>query len=180
MGLEAVKEEIIRNAKESSSALIAEARREANRITKDAEKKIEEMRAKSEEETKKSIEIIKKQQLAAADLESKKMMLDAKKQAIEKVFEETKAKLASLDDKKREAIIKRLLEKVSKEIEVNHVYCGKKDQKFIKGIAAEPEIIGGIIAENKVKTIRVDYSFDTMLDSIKEKELQHISKILFG
>lgn len=181
MGLEAVKEEIIRNAKESYSALIAEGRKEANRITREAEKKIEEMKEKSEEEVKKATDMIKRQQLAAAELESKKMTLDAKKQAIEKVFEESKAKLEALDEKKRETIIKKLLEKASKEIEVSHVYCNKKDAKFIKGIRTENiQIVGGIIAENKEKTIRVDYSFETMLDSIREKELQHMSKILFG
>ena len=34
--------------------------------------------------------------------------------------------------------------------------------------------------ENKEKTIRVDYWFDSMLQNIKENELQGINKILFG
>ena len=41
-------------------------------------------------------------------------------------------------------------------------------------------MIGGIIAENGEKTIRVNYSFETLLESVKEAELQNISKILFG
>ena len=41
-------------------------------------------------------------------------------------------------------------------------------------------MLGGLIAENKEKTIRVDYRFETMLESIKEKELQGINKLLFG
>lgn len=180
MGLEAVKEEIIRSAKENSSALIAEARREANRISKEADKKIGEMKGKSEEEARKSIELIKRQQLAAAELESKKMMLDAKKQAIDSAFKEAKARLENLDEKKRELSIKNMLERAGKEIEISHVYCNKKDAKFMKGIKTENDtIIGGFIAENGEKTVRVDYSFETMLESIKEKELQNISKILF-
>ena len=39
---------------------------------------------------------------------------------------------------------------------------------------------GGLIAENKDGTVRVDYSFDTMLQTIKENELQSINKVLFG
>lgn len=181
MGLEAVKEEIIRNAKESYSALIAEARKEANKITRDTEKKIEEMKAKNEEDIKKAIDLMKKQQAAAAELEIKKMVLDSKKQAIEKAFEEAKLKLENMDEKKREPFLKKILEKAGKEIEISHVYCNKKDSKFLKGMKTEnADIMGGIIAENSKKTVRVDYSFETMFDSIKDNELQHISKILFG
>lgn len=181
MGLEAVKEEIISSAKEQSNSVIAEARKEASRMMKDAEKRIEELKEKSEEETRKAGDLIKKKNIAEAELEIKKVVLDAKKQAIEKVFDETSKKLESLNEEKREAIIRKLLEKAGKEIEMSHVYCSKKDAKFVKGIKMESAgIIGGIIAENNEKTIRVDYSFETMLDSIKEREMQHISRILFG
>ena len=181
MGLESVKEEIIRNAKEQSSAMIADARRQANQLAKEAEKKIEETKQRIEEETKRTADMTKRQFLAAAELENKKMLLDAKKQVIEKAFEEAKAKIEKMDDKKRETLLKKLLEKSSKEIEVGKVYCSKKDLKLLKGIKAEPaEIIGGLIAENKEGTTRVDYSFESLLESVREKELQKISKILFG
>ena len=181
MGLEELKEEIIRNAKEQETALLAEARKEANRIIKETEKKIEEIKQRSDEGTKKIIETIKRQELASAELENKKILLDAKKQIIEAVFAEAAKKLENLNDKKREAYIKKLFEKAKRDIEVAYVYCNKKDLKFLKGAnAATADITGGILAENKEKTIRVDYSFDTILQNIKETELQNISKILFG
>lgn len=181
MGLEAVKEEIIRSAKQQESALIAEARKEANRIMKEAEAKAEELKARTEAETKKAGEAIKKQALTSAGMEGKKMVLEAKKQVIEAVFSEVQKRLALLDDKKREIYFKKLLEKASQELEAACVYCGKKDLKFAKGFIAESaDISGGLIAENKEKTIRVDYSFESLLDIIKEKELQAINKLLFA
>ena len=181
MGLEAVKEEIVRQAKEQETALLAEARKEANRIMREAEKKIEEMKEKSESEIKRMIDVIKKQELASGELENKKMILEAKKQVIENVFNEAKKRIEKLDDKKRELYIKKLLEKIKNEIEISYVYCNKKDAKFLKGFnVANADIIGGLTAENKEKTVRVDYSFETMLDSVKEAQLQNISKILFG
>ncbi|MEK6876839.1 MAG: V-type ATP synthase subunit E family protein, partial [Nanoarchaeota archaeon] len=61
------------------------------------------------------------------------------------------------------------------------VYCNKNDAKLVKGFKAESsDITGGLIAENADGTVRVDYSFDTMLQNVKENELQKISKILFG
>jgi len=181
MGLEAVKEEIIRSAKQQESALIAEARKEANRIMKEAEAKIEEMKARSEAGTKKATEAMKRQAMSSAGMEGSKMLLEAKKQVIESVFSEAKKRLEAIDDKKREELMKKLLEKAKKELEVAYAYCNKKDAKFLKGVGVETSpIIGGLIAENKEKTIRVDYSFDTLLETIKEKELQSINKLLFS
>ena len=181
MGLESVKEEVIRNAKEQANSILAEARKEAGRIMKEAEAKVEEMKAKSEAETKKAIETLKKQELASAELDGRKLVLDAKKQAIDNAIAEARKKLESLDDKKREQYIKKLLEKAKNEIDVAYVYCSRKDAKFVKDFEViNTDMLGGIIAENKEKTIRVDYSFETLLESIKESELQNISKTLFG
>lgn len=181
MGLEAVKDEIIRQAKEQETALLAEARKESNRIAKETERKIEEMKEKSEAETKKMMDNIKKQELASAELENKKALLEAKKQVIENVFGEARKKLEGMDDKKRDIFICKLLEKTKNEIEIAHVYCNKKDAKFIKGFNAETaDIIGGLIAENKDRTIRANYSYEIILQSIKENALQNINKILFG
>lgn len=181
MGLEIVKEEVIRTAKNQETALIAEAKKEADRITKEAEKKIEQFKEQSNAETKKLMEVIKKQELASAELENKKMFLEAKKQVIDNVFAEVKKNLEKLDAEKAEAYIKKLLEKAKNDIEVATVYCNKKDLKFLKDLNPEStEIISGIIAENKDQTVRVDYSFDTIIQDIKENELQNINKILFG
>ena len=180
MGLETVKEEILSNAKEQANSLIADARKEANRIIKETEKKIEGVREKNDAETKKILDMIKMQELASAELDNKKILLEAKKQIIGSVFIEVRKRLENLDDKKRETYIKKLLEKAKNEIEVTNIYCNKKDAKFLKGFNIEPiNILGGLIAENKDKTVRVDYSFESMLQIIKEKELQSISKLLF-
>lgn len=181
MGLETVKEEVIRSAKEQESAILAEARKEASRIMKEAEARVKEMEEAGEAKSKKAIEAAKKQALASAEIESKKMILETKKQAIDRVFEEVKKSLDSMDEKKREAIIKNLLEKAGKELDVSFVYCNKGDSKFLKGVKTENiSTLGGIISENNEKTIRVDYTFETSLESIKESEMQNINRLLFG
>ena len=180
MGLETVKEEIIGNARKQEEALLAEARQKAAEIIKDAEREIETFREKSEAEAKRLMEITKKQELASAELEGKKMLLEAKKQLIGMVFAGVQKKIDALDSKKMAAYMDNLLEKAKNDIEVAKVYCSKKDAKLLKGIDMEAkDMIGGIIAENKDGTIRVDYSFESILQSVKDSELQGISKILF-
>lgn len=181
MGLEAVKDEILNSAKSQAAGLIAEARKESNRIIKSIENKIEGMKEINDTQIKKIIDSIKKQESASAELENKKMLLEAKKQIIDKVFFEARKKIEGLADKKSEAIVKKLLEKAKNEIEIATIYCNKKDAKFLKGFNVESvSVIGGIIAENKEKTVRIDYSFETILQSITENELQSVNKILFA
>ena len=181
MGLEAVKNEIIANAKRQEEALLAEAKKEAERIMKEAKIEVAAFREKTEAETKKLIETMKRQETASAELESKKMILEAKKDTIESVFEEARKRVEKLSDRKREEHMSKLLDKAKNDIEVAKVYCNKKDAKLVKGFKAESaDIMGGLIAENKDGTIRVDYSFDALLQNIKENELQKINQILFG
>ncbi|MBI2651560.1 hypothetical protein HYX01_03750 [Candidatus Woesearchaeota archaeon] len=182
MGLERVKEEILSSAKKHAESLIIEAKNAAAKIKKDAEKKIEEIKNKSSEETKNAFELMKKQELASAEMELKKMLLDAKMGVINSVFTGAGEIIAALSDKKRSEHIKRLADKANKDIEVKYVYCNRKDIKHLAGKQFEVKETGisaGIIAENKEKTIRVDYSFETMLQSIKESKLEEINKILF-
>ena len=180
MTLESVKDEILNSAKSQATAMLAEARKEANRITTEAERKVEEMKIKAEAEAKRAMDIIKRQEMSSAELESKKMLLEAKKQVIEAVFEEAKKKIAGMPEKKKEEMMKKLLDRAKKDLEIAYVYCNSKDAKFLKGFNLQnADIIGGLIAENKEKTIRVDCSFETLLQSVKENELQSVSKLLF-
>ena len=180
MGLEAVKEEILNSAKEQANSLIADARKESSRTARETEKKIEELQSKSEADTKRALDMIRRQELASAELDNRKTLLEAKKQIIEAAFAEARKRLENLDDKKREVMMEKLLEKAKSEIEAAKIYCNRKDAKFVKGIdTLAADIIGGLIAENREGTVRIDYSFDTMLQSIKESELQSISKVLF-
>src|SRR3989344_5441071 len=100
MTLESVKDEILNSAKSQASAMTAEARKEANRIATEAEKKIEEMKSKSESEAKRTMDTIKRQEMSSAELENKKMLLEAKKQIVDAVFADSRKKIENLPDKK--------------------------------------------------------------------------------
>ena len=89
----------------------------------------------------------------------------------------------------KEKLYQSLLKKAEKEIDVYAVYVNKSDFDVVKSIAKsilknkesikEEEILGGIIAENKDGTIRVDYSFDSLLEEFRQKSLADISEKLF-
>ena len=107
-------------------------------------------------------------------------VLKSKKAVIDEVFAQVTKALENLDLKKRESLLKKLQSKVEQELGGATIYCNKKDAKILKGAKPyESEILGGIIAENQSSTIRVDYSFETMLETIRESEMQNINRVLF-
>ena len=180
MGLETVKEDILMKAKHTANNIESEAKIEDQRIKREVDAKIEELKKMGELETKKIIDQIKKQAISNAELESKKIILESKKRIIEDLFLSAKNYLENLEDKKREQYIKNMINKINSEFDVGTFHCNKKDAKFLKNLNVQViDISGGLIAEDKEKNVRLDYSFDTFLESIKERELSSISRILF-
>ena len=180
MGLEEVKNEIIDKANEKAESIISEGKKEAAKIIQEANEHAKEYRQKIKEEGEKTAANLEKLGIAAANNEAKRLELEMKKRLIMKAFEDAGERVVKADDSKRQDYLRKLIEKARKEIDVETVYCSKKDSKNINGFKCkETDIEGGIIAENKDGTVRIDYSFGTIIDNIKEKELHKIAEIIF-
>lgn len=183
MGLEQVKKEIIDNSKKDAERIINEGKAEAGKIILQAKENTEGYRKEVEEDTGRSIENMEKMEIASANFEIKKRMLDKKKELIEKVFENVKAELKKMPPKKREMCIKKLEKEARKEIDVRYIYANENDKSTIKKMKGKDfrksSIIGGIIAENSEQTMSVDYSFEELLSEIKDELLPDLAEILF-
>lgn len=184
MGLEEVKEEILEKANAESRRIISEGSREAEKIAKETDSQIKSLIEKSDEETSKLIESMERKEVSGAEFDAKKAKLDRKKDMVEKAFSNVRKDLAAMPEKKRESYLKKLVDKAKTEIEVAYVYANSDDRKIVEKIKGvrykQADISGGIIAENKDASIRVDYSYDEMLDSIKKESMQEIAEKLFG
>lgn len=181
MGLEKVKEEILNKAKARAASILEEAKRESALIIKEARDKAHKHELDAEKALEKTKDAIRQKEMAAARIESKRYLLQAKKGLIDKAFEEAKKAILRLPEKEREKIIKGLLAKAENEIALKKVYCNKRDAKFISGYGVEErEMLFGLIAENNDSSVLLDYSFDTILAEINADCLQDVAKILFG
>jgi len=170
-------------------AVLDKASRDADKITKDAQAQaktiLDEARraadAKAQEVksgTKRMTDLIEMREIASARLEAKKTLLLTRKDAIDSAFAQAAQKAAKLPKAQRKALVESLLKKAGTELDVGTVYCNSADTEFIKGAKAK-DMAGGIIVESKDKTTMVDYSFETLLAEIKEKNISEISGILF-
>jgi len=170
-----VKDEIIKTTKQSAQVLIDEAKSQNNEILSQVDLSLNKKKDSIERDIANYSQ--DKNQLLEAETQSykksKKLMIE--NNLIEIVFEKAISKLGNLSDTKRKKHIDSILTKTN---EFPIIFCSKKDSKLVKK-AKIINIIGGLILENKTGDQRVDFSYESMVDLIKKKELDTIYGVLF-
>lgn len=183
MGLDHVRQEIIAEARQAAAAQQRSASQQAAEIIRDAEAKLAEYRNAAAEKHGELCQRTAQQELAGARFEGKKIVLNKRKELIDAVFAELAERLQQLPDAQREEILSTLLANAEREITVHAVHVNSRDAGALskrKGLFVKPaNLIGGLIAENADGTVRVDCSFDQMLQQLREQELATIARELF-
>ncbi len=180
MGLDEVKEEIIGEAKRKADEILAQARAEADRIFDETKRKIADQEEEAKARTDALITTLERREIAAAEFDARKMMLDAKKSLIDEAMGRARERIAKWDDKKRAGVVKKLAAKAKQEIDLAVVAANPKDKKHVKGLGFESvDILAGIIGRTKDGRVSVDYSADEMLQSIRDEKLADMGRILF-
>ncbi|MCK4550734.1 MAG: hypothetical protein KAT91_02165 [Candidatus Aenigmarchaeota archaeon] len=184
MSLKNVSKEILVAAEKNAQSIEDEGRSEAKAILQEAKKKTDEILLKSKRETEDAIGALERKETASAKIISKKPLLDAKKDIIEETYETVEKRVFSLDDKTRKPLVESLLKQSLNELsDTATVYVNKKDALFVKKATKikviEQDMLGGVIVENTDKTIRINNSFETLLESVKKETLKDTAEILF-
>jgi len=184
MGLDEVKQEIQETADRQAERISGEGKSEAAMILRAADERISQIRASAQEGTLQIIDEMRRREISGAELELRNRSLEQKKALIEQVLLQAADNLAKLDAKKRQAFHKTLIARAKKDLDIAVVLCSAKDKpaisRRVRAKVIETDISGGVIVENKSGTVRIDYSFETVLSDLKEKHLGTIGKMLFG
>ncbi|MCF7861648.1 hypothetical protein K9M79_05360 [Candidatus Woesearchaeota archaeon] len=182
MGLDKLNQEIESSARKKVRTIKAKTKSEIDKILNDTH---EEIRLAKEET--KSLLIKEgakemKSRIASADNEAEKLLLMTKRRLIDKAFELAIGNIKEQNNK--DEILTALLSKARKEIDISVIYLNRANQinpNLVMGIEVrEAKIIGGLIAENKDGSIRVDYSYETFMEQIKADCIQQVAGILFN
>lgn len=192
---ERIKEKLLEKAREDAKRIVEDAKREAEKIIKEAEekwkKKVEETRRKIIEEAKREAEEI----LVDARIKARIRITEEKNRVIEQLL----GKVEELVDKdvfNREESLRKLLEEAIKQSRLNEVviYVSSRDIKLMQSLKPriesglkvkiidirEANIKGGVIVESVDGGIRIDNSYDVRLELVKMKLLPEVSKELFS
>lgn len=191
MSLETVVEDIRETARERADERLAEAESEADRIISEAEAEAEEILEAAEADAERQIARERDQQRSSATLEAKQARLEARREELAAVREDVEQAVADLEDDTREALTRALLDDAAAEFEdvdSASVFGAESDAELLESVVADydgfehagaVDCLGGVIVESEASRLRVNNTFDSVLEQVWDEELREISDRLF-
>ncbi|MXR20513.1 V-type ATP synthase subunit E [Halobacterium bonnevillei] len=191
MSLETVVEDIRDEARERAKEIRNDADQRAEEIIADAEADADVIVDEAEAEAEREIEREREQQLSSAKLEAKQMRLEARRDALQDVRQTVESTIADIDGDEREELTRALLDAAADEFDSDsevRVYGRSDDEGLISDIlddydgfeyAGEHDCLGGVVVESETSRVRVNNTFDSVLEDVWEDELKEISARLF-
>jgi V/A-type H+-transporting ATPase subunit E len=185
MALDKVVGDIMESARKDADQVIQAAEKEKESVIGEARLKAEGAQKQRAKQLEEAIKRLRQQEVSSAELEAKRIVLNAKKEMLDVVFLDTLQRLSKLSDSDKSRLYTRILSKATKVIPNPKVSCPKGDAKLLTGIAGlgsvqETDMEPGLILESADGMVRLDYRFRTVLGGIWEKELKNVSNALFG
>ncbi|MFC7141125.1 V-type ATP synthase subunit E [Halosimplex aquaticum] len=190
MSLDTVVEDIRDEARARADEIRADAEAQAEEITEEAEAEAEAIREERQREVEATIEQEREQKLSSAKLEAKQARLEARRDVLQDVRDAVEDELASLEGERREDLTRTLLEAASTEFDEDDdvsVYGRADDAALLEDLAeefgyehaGERDCLGGVVVESETSRVRVNNTFDSLLEDVWEDNLREISDRLF-
>ncbi|MGM0387243.1 MAG: V-type ATP synthase subunit E [Natrinema limicola] len=191
MSLDTVVKDIREEANARAENIRAEGETRAEEIESAAEADAEEILADAEAEVEREIDQLREQRLSSAKLEAKQKRLEARRDVLGEVNDAVEDELAALEGDTREELTRELLEAASDEFDEDDdvsVYGRSDDQALLESIvdeydgyeyAGDVDCLGGVVVESEQSRVRVNNTFDSVLEDVWEDNLQEISNRLF-
>jgi V/A-type H+-transporting ATPase subunit E len=191
MSLDNVVEDIQDEAHARAEEVREEGERRAEEIVETAEADAEELLDARKKEVERQIEQEREQAVSGAKLEAKQERLEARRDVLEDVKSQVEAELRGLSGDDREALTRALLDEAATEFEGQAsvaVYGREDDADLIEELVAdydgfeyggEHDCLGGVVVDATDSRVRVNNTFDSVLDDVWEDNLKDVSGILF-
>lgn len=190
MSLETVVEDIREQARARAEEIRQAAETDAEEIRSEAESDAEEIRREREQEVERTIEQEREQTLSSATLEAKQERLKARRDALMTVRDGVEAALVEMEGDRRETLTRELLDGALEELDDGEieVYCRPADEALLADIleeydatlAGDYDCLGGVVVESTTSRVRVNNTFDSVLEDVWEAEIREISDRLFA
>jgi V/A-type H+-transporting ATPase subunit E len=190
MSLDTVAEDIREEARARAEEIKEDGEQQAEEIVAEAETEAERLLEQREEEVERQIEREREQALSSAKLEAKQERLEARRDVLQDVREQVESELADLSGEQRETLTRELLEAAAPEFDDDNVsVLGRADDEdlietlledydgFTYG--GEYDCLGGVVVESDTSRVRVNNTFDSLLEGVWEDNLKDISARLF-
>ncbi|WP_135612995.1 V-type ATP synthase subunit E [Methanococcoides sp. AM1] len=183
MGLETVIKDIMDAAQANVTMVSAEADAEVSQILDDAKQSAKKIMGDRLAKAEDDIKRLRQQETSSANLEVKRATLNARKEVLDKVYDNSVESIVTLPAEKQEDLLKAIVEQ--NEANGSKIYSNKDSEELVRKLssleyAGNVDCIGGVVIENNDGTIRLDYTYDIILKNVNEQSLKQTSDILFG
>jgi len=191
MSLDSVTEDIKEQARARAEEIRSDAEEQADEIIQEAEQEADRIRQQKEREVERQIEQEREQRLSSGNLEAKQARLATRRQLLEEVREQVEAALVEIDAETREQLTRELLDAASTEfedVEAAEVYGRSDDEELLASIleeydgfeyGGETDCLGGVVVESDSSRVRINNTFDSILEDVWQESLREISDELF-
>ena len=190
MSLDTVVEDIRDEARARAEDIRKEGEERAEEIVSEAEREAEEIVSEAEREAERAIDQEREQKLSGAKLEAKQARLEARRELLEDVHDDIEAQIADIDGDEREELTRSLLDAALEAFDTDSVRVrGRADDEELLGTivadddgfeVGEPiDCLGGVVVEADGSRVRVNNTFDSVLEDVWEENLRDISARLF-
>lgn len=181
MGLETVLERIRDTGKSEAEAIVAEARRERERLMEAARAEGKALHGRREAEARDQAERRRVQDLARAELDAKRLVLGAQEEALRTVRERVRQRLAASSDAEA---LRKLLARHAEEWRSGRVYASARDASTVRSVVGDRfagtiESLGGVVIESADGRMRLDLTYDSILDDLWEDILKEVAQTLW-
>jgi len=190
MSLDTVVEDIRDEARARAEEIREDAQSEADEIVAEAEADAESIREQRLAEAEATVEQEREQRVSSAKLEAKQERLEARQEVLSEVRDAVEAELAALDGDTREELTRELLDAAATEFDedVHVTVAGRADdEELLTDLAdeygfeygGEHACLGGVVVRSEASRVRVNNTFDSVLEDVWEDELREVSDRLF-
>jgi V/A-type H+-transporting ATPase subunit E len=190
MSLDTVEEDIQDEARARAEEIRESGEERAEEIVSEAEREAEEIVSEAEREAERTIQQEREQELSSAKLEAKQARLETRRELLEEVHDDIEARIASIDGDERSELTRSLLDAAAEEFDSDSVRVrgSEDDEGLLESIVAdydgfevgEPiDCLGGVVVESDASRVRVNNTFDSVLEDVWEENLREISARLF-
>ena len=191
MSLEQVVDDITNEARNRAEEIRADAEEDAEAIIADAEEDAEAIKAERAAEVEDRIDQEREQAVSSANLEAKQARLEARRDVLADVREAVEEALIELSGERRESLTRSLIDNAATEFADDatvSVYGRHDDQALIEeiladydgfSVAGEVDCLGGVVVESDSSRVRVNNTFDSVLDTVWDENLKELSDHLF-
>jgi V/A-type H+-transporting ATPase subunit E len=190
MGLETVVDDIKDEARTRAEEIKAEAEQEADETLEEAREEADEIRHEEREAAEKRAEELREQEVSSAKLDARKMQSRERRDLLAELRADVRDELEEVEEG-REEMTRTLLEGAIEELgeDTGVVYAAGRDEDLVNDIIVDydgfeyggtTDVLGGVVVEASDGDVRVNNSFDSVLETVWNDSLKEVSDRLLG